>query len=704
MDEPTAPRHRSSPARDLRRLPPRRALAAATAGALAGGAVALGAFLGTAPAAAVSTRSFRLDTAEELAAGELEGTSARSDGTVVVGVSPRRVALPDVALAYAVVRGDGGRVFLGTGNEGKVLVVRGDRVDELAATEQLVVSSLALGPDGTLFAGTLPDGKIFAIDTAGGDDAAQPLASPEGVEHVWDLVWDPRRRVLFAATGPGGQVHAIDPSGNASVWYEGTSGHVMSLALEEPGGALYAGTDGEAVVLRLEGPGDATVVGDFPGNEVTAVAVADSVVAVAANEFPDPPRAPSGSSKTRGRPSRPKPGKGKLFRIEGDGRIEPLHAVDESHYTDLAFDADGGILAALGADGRVVRVARDRTHATWVDVEERQVLALDVTDPAEPLLATGDVGALYRVRRGQRGSDTPTWTSDVLDAGFVARFGALEWRGEGLRLATRTGNTARPDATWSAWSRPTARPAPVRSPPGRYLQIRATFTGANAALHAVEAFYLPRNQRPLVRDVALDEDAMDKRRQGRSPDQPPAPSAELPLTWAVDNPDEDRLRFRLRFREEGAGGAWRPILRPTEILDDPRYVWDTAGIPDGRYIVEVEASDELANPADRVLTSTATSAPLLVDNHPPRIVSLAEEGGRVVGRAVDDLGPIALLEVAIDGDDWRLLFPVDDLLDGAEERFRVPLDGLSPGSHIVAVRATDAGGNAVTAERTVRVR
>jgi len=689
-------------------VPARRVAALVAAGVVGAGvfgALALVLFP-EAPARAVSTRSFRIDQAAEFGKGELDGASARSDGAVVAGVQARRVALPDVALAYAVLRGEGNQVFIGTGNDGKVFTVAGDRIEELAGTGQLVVSSLALGPDGVLFAGTLPEARIFRISTRGGsgEDAPEELAVPEGAEHVWDLVWDDRRNVLFAATGPDAKVWAIDPNGNASVWWEGKQGHVMALALEAPGGALYAGTDGEALVVRLDGPGQATVVGDFPGNEITAVAVADGVVAVAANEFPDPPRAPSGASSSRNRPNRPKPGKGSLHLVLADGRTEQAHSIDDNHYTDLAFLPDGDVLAATGAEGRIYRVAADgRTSATWVDVDERQVLGMDVSDADEPLFVTGDVGALYRVRRAR--PPTGTWTSEVLDARFPARFGALDWQGTGgpIRFETRSGNTERPDDTWSPWSRPLARPGPIPSPGARYLQLRATLADPDAVLLAVEAFFLPQNQRARVQEVGLDQKALQKRRQGRSDDEPPEPSSALALSWTVANPDGDRLRYRLRYRPEG-GNGWREILRPTEVLDDDEYVWDTTGVPDGRYVIEVEASDELANPRDRTLDSRSRSEPLLVDNHAPRIEGLAARGGAVVGRAVDTLGPIAKLEVAIDGEDWRLIFPVDDLLDTANERFRIPLDGLPPGEHIVAVRATDAGGNAVTAELNVRTR
>ena len=130
--------------------------------------------------------------------------------------------------------------------------------------------------------------------------------------------------------------------------------------------------------------------------------------------------------------------------------------------------------------------------------------------------------------------------------------------------------------------------------------------------------------------------------------------------------------------------------------------WQTEAIADGWYVVRVEASDEMDNPDALVLRDTRDSEPILVDNHAPRVEQLRFAGTRLSGRAVDGLGPIARLEYAVDGGDWNAIFPVDDLFDTATERFDVDLAAVPAGDHVVAVRATDAGGNAATAEAQIR--
>lgn len=652
-------------------------------------------------AGAVSTERFLLDDATSLAAGELRRTAVHSDGRVTAGVELARIALPDdVPLVYSLARAPDGTVYLGTGNEGKIFRLRGERLEPFAQTGQLLVSSLALGGD-DVYAGTVPEGRIYRV---GSDGRPHEIARPDGVEHVWSLVWDGQRNILFAGTGPEGRVYAIDRQGRAQLWWDSDAGHVMSLALG-PRGAVYAGTSDDAVVARLTGPGRAEIVHDFDGNEVTALHFGDGLLAVAANEFPDPPNLSSGHANPRSssaeRAPRPRPGKGRIWRVGADGRVERVFAQDDGHITAVQVMTDGTIYGATGNEGRIIRVNADRTHATWIDVEERQILAMAM-DGGAPLFATGDSGAIYRIVSSR--PRNAIWESKVLDGRFLARWGEITWRGDGqLLLQTRSGNTERPDETWSEWSNDLASPGPVRSPRARFLQVRARFDrDPDAVLRAVTVYFLPQNQRALVTGVHLRgaNEAQTKRMRAERQDFVPDPSVSYGLTWSVDNPDGDRLRYRLQFRREDQS-VWRDILRPGEELTETQYDWNTASIPDGWYIVRVIATDAPDNPASLALSSTRDSEPIRIDNHAPRLEQLRSNAGRLTGRAVDGLGPIARLEYAVDGGEWQPLFPIDDLFDTAREEFAIDLTALSAGSHIVAVRATDAAGNIGSAETQV---
>jgi sugar lactone lactonase YvrE len=645
-------------------------------------------------ARAVSTRQFSLDSAGVLSAGKLEGTAVLSSGAVVRSVGTRRVAMPNVGAARCLLAEADGGALIGTGNDGKIWKLAGDSATPFAETGELMVTALARGEGGRVFAATTPHGKIFTIDPKG---KTALFAQPKGAEHVWALAYDTRKHTLFAGTGPQGKVFAIDVNGKAEVYASTKASHVMSLGLAASG-ALYAGTSDDALLLRIDGPGRTQVVYDFEGNEVTALAIGDGRVAVAANQFPKPPSAPKkddtkkddqqSTDKTDAPKDKPKPGTGELWVVDSAGQARKLFSSDDGQLTALQWARGGTIYAATGKGGRIYRVQQDGTNALWIDVDERQVLDLQMLGE-HPLFVTGDAGAVYRVLPGP--ASDATWTSKVLDAQFLARFGQLTWRGDGkIAFQTRSGNSEKPDDGWSEWSSVLETPGPIRSPAARFLQLRARLgDGADAALYAVQAYYLPGNQPATVKDITV------KPASGKGDDT--AASPVYKIEWKVDNPDGDRLRYRLHYRPEGRA-VYRPMLRESEILTRANYDWNTDGVPDGYYRVQIDASDELDNPSSSALHAASESEPFLVDNHPPVVDALRVQNGHLLGVARDDQGPISKLEYAVDGQDWKPFFPIDDLFDTRVESFDWPLEPLGEGTHVIAVRARDARANTGSAE------
>ena len=98
------------------------------------------------------------------------------------------------------------------------------------------------------------------------------------------------------------------------------------------------------------------------------------------------------------------------------------------------------------------------------------------------------------------------------DSGTASRWGSLSWRADvpagcTLVFRTRSGNSAKPDRTWSDWSGPLTRPAGSRisSPNARYIQWKVEMSGANAARHpvvnSVTLAYLPQNSPPVVHSI-----------------------------------------------------------------------------------------------------------------------------------------------------------------------------------------------------------
>ncbi|MET0283340.1 MAG: hypothetical protein ABW352_02680, partial [Polyangiales bacterium] len=533
--------------------------------------------------------------------------------------------------------------------------------------------------DGKLYAGTLPGGHVYEIDAAG-----KLRDLPTASDHVWALAYENKR--LYAATGPDGKLFSIDPgSARHELIYDDAAEHLLSVAAVK--GQLYVGTSNGARLVRVTGK-QVELLWDFPGQELTTLALGKDVIAIASNDFPAP-AAPASDNKdlgTAARAKRAKAGNGVLFTLGYDGTLRELSRFDNAHITALEVAADGSIQVGLGAEGRVMRVRPNGERALWADVEERSIAALHLSG-AQAHFVSSDGVAVYRVKDpGATGS----WTSTVLDARAPARFGELVGRGVGaITLATRSGNSETPDDSWSAWNDTTG---PIKSPGARFLQLRATLAG-EAELYALEAYYLAQNLAPRIRNVRAKPPA-------QADDKPRVTT--LTLAWDVDNPDEDKLRYRPYVKREGLG-TWLPLLREYELLDHPDYVWETRNLPDGWYRAEVQVSDEPSNPAHYAYSAEAISGPILIDNHPPELLELKVEQSRLRGRARDAWGPIAQLEVAVDNGLYQPLFPDDDLLDSRDEVFHVDLAKLTPGAHVIAVRAYDAGRNSASESLEVSV-
>jgi hypothetical protein len=176
----------------------------------------------------------------------------------------------------------------------------------------------------------------------------------------------------------------------------------------------------------------------------------------------------------------------------------------------------------------------------------------------------------------------------------------------------------------------------------------------------------------------------------------PSRSSSIKVSWRVDNPDSDQLRYRVQFRF-ASQSTWRDLTKPDETLTRSEIEWETASLPEGLYHLKVEATDEIANPPDKVTRHSLESSPVLVDNTPPVFRSFSAQGKRLKAEVVDGLGPISRIDFAVDGrSEWRPLAPKDGVFDEPNEEIDIDLSSVvGSGSHLVAVRAYDAAGNYV---------
>lgn len=689
-------------------------------------------------AGAGATSRWTVDGYEQWNEGEAESAFITSTGSVKPGWKTSRIDL-EVGGSWSAVRAPNGTIYLGSDDKAAVWAIEGGKSRKLSVVGggAVAVVALALGPGNTLYAGTMPGGQVWKIDRSSGK--ASKHAELKGVETVWSLATDRSGR-LFAGTGPDGKLFRIEKSGASRMVFDTNDRRILSMVATHDG-ALWFGTSDDALLFRHDpAKGTTRAMADFAGNEVTALAEYKGAVIAAANEIKEPAtsgvktsaavKAAAGKAaagekaKTadkgapgaeKATPSGTEPerkgerkGKGALFRVRGDGQLEPLHALSQTYFSSLAVNEAGQIFAGAGDKGRVYLIDADDSVSTAFDVSERQIAQLLLEPGGRLAFVTGDATALYRAT-GRAGA--ASYTSKVLDAQAPARFGSLSWRSSGgVTVETRSGNTEEPGPGWSGWQKVRdahaagggGQRAKVASPPGRYLQFRARLATDDAVLRQAGIYYLAQNRPTRITEVTVTGAEAGKLKTLEASAASPR-SPVLKLKWKVENEDSDETVYKLAVRREG-DVRWRPVATGGKPLTAVEFSWNTETYPDGYYRLRVTASDRRANPDDRALDTQLVSSVFAVDNQKPAIGNVSVKYPAASARATDALSPITEVAFSVDDGAWHLAGSQDGLLDDTTEilKLRLP-DDLESGAHTLAIRVADEAGNIGSAAVTFRV-
>ena len=483
-------------------------------------------------------------TLNDFLRGEVENLSVDGHGRLVLGPATELVAETTSPFLWAMVVGSDGAIYVGSGNEGKVLKIdAGGKTTTFFDTTELEVHALALAPDGTLYAATSPDGRIYKIDRGG---KGVSFFDPDD-KYIWSLALDQSGN-LYAGTGEKGLVYKITPDGKGSMFYATKATHVITLAFER-NGQLLAGTESPGRLFRIDAAGKAFLLLDSTFQEIRAAridpqgniylaalsgrtlgssppaspppadtasttgnrepvpTVTTEVTAIAVVDGGGPP---SGVSDPPAREER-RGGRGAIYRIRPDGLWDILWESSEDSPYDLMFDNQGSIVVGTGRNGKLYSLRGDPSTATLLmQASAQQVTGFARDAKNNVYYATSNPGKIFKLSpdRAAEGS----YLSLVRDAQTVADWGTLSWRatapaGSRVEVFTRSGNTATPDDTWSTWSGPYDNPhgEEIKSPNARYLQWKAVLTGKQASpiLTSVSAAYVQRNLRPKVTSLTV---------------------------------------------------------------------------------------------------------------------------------------------------------------------------------------------------------
>ncbi len=694
--------------------------------------------------------------ARDFLAGDAKGVAVSADGRLTLGAALAPRAWPDDAADAAIfaAAADGsGRVFIATGGGlGRLFVSTGTGVKLVFTSPEPNLTAVAVAPDGSVYCASSPNGKIYRVDpksTKAGTVVGDPKESA-----IWALAFA-KDGTLYAGTGNRGRVYRKTLSGAVELFHEIEDVGVRSLAVGADG-TVYAGTSDRGLVVALPPRGSPRTLHDFSRPEVTALAVDPRGVLYAAasqldpvsgrpalvdlrlrpSPTPTPPplgaeETPRGSVAVSASTSIARPvievrsaNSSEIAIIQPDGFVEPGWLFPEESILGMRLDANGALLVATGPKGRVYEW-KDRGVRLVESTGEKLALAAPAVGSGFAVVTMGAAGIL---RPDATSTPSGTFTSAVKDASRQSTFGHLRWEGRvpagaTLSLFVRSGNSEKPDATWSPWI-PVGEEGRGTPPVARFFQwkaeMKASARGESPELERVELAYAERNARPVLETLALLEPGAVFSRSGAglgvlsvaNPDESGIYSGlETPreivgdgpgkrlfrkgyrtLTWKGTDPNGDALRYEVEARRE-EGFAWFPIRRD---LEDTYLSFDSTALADGRYRFRVTASDRVSQPEGEALTAREETGVVVVDNTPPvlQVESKKADGGAVLVTilATDALSPVTKAEGAVNADRWRLLAAADGAADSPVERFvfRVPKPS---GPAVLSVRVLDAAGN-----------
>ena len=737
---------------------------------------------------ASSTQTWELTTYEDFLAGRMEGLSITADGRLVLAPETETLYRSDQPEIWAIARAPEGSgdnsIYLGTGDRGRLYKMQpeGD-VELLWTAPEPEIFALAVGGDGTVYAGTSPNGKVYRIKDGEAEEYFSPGAVyiwslalakngdlyvgtgdqgkvfrvtgagkgdvyyETGQSHVTSLALDSQDRLL-AGTEPNGILYRISDRNDAFVLYDANLPEIRSIVLGKDG-TIYAAALGGGVSRQATAAYDAAS-GSSNNGQANGATTSVTVTAQGGLQQPPKPQTASASSSTVSSATTYSSAsssdylaeRSALYRIDAQNFVEKLWTSNRENIYDVAIEPNTGgdnarstLLLLTDTQGRIYRLRPETADSEPMEPRASLVTQTNQGDSTRLLAtnsgilaATGHAGEVFRL--GNSPSPKGWFESPVQDAGGVARWGRLSWtaglgsQSSGISFRTRTGNSSRPDETWSDWSDPISRspnnPDTIKSPNARYIQWRAEL-GSNArasSITSVNVAYLPQNTAPVVHSITISAvppsgsssssssssssvfsitvSASGEVTGASGTDQElfPRPAGQnMQISWQADDDDGDDLIYTLEFRGRDEQ-AWKQIAHD---LNDSSYSIDSGTLADGLYFFRVTASDQTNNPPGEARAARLVGPPILMDQIPPTVEVEAKRNGTSVTLTVkgdDATSDLQSAEFSIDAGPWQQIQATDGVTDSREEEFQATVPGVAAGEHLITVRVTDVAGNA----------
>ena len=658
---------------------------------------------------------------EEFEKGTPKGVAISSEGFLEAGPLLKTLAPTNSTYVWSIAADKQGDAFAGTGSPATVVQVdAAGKLTKLFESKDLSVQVVRVGPDGAVYAATLPSGKVYrlhpgsaSVDESKAEVVFDPAKTDEKPKYIWDMAFDEQGR-LYLATGAPAAVYRVAVGGSAAAkpekFFSSDEQHLRCLLFEKDG-SLIAGSDGGGLVYRIGKDGKGYVIYDAPKAEITALAESpDGMLYVAAvgekSKNNLPPLPVQGNISMTATITIVQPGSiqasnnnglipegSEIYEINKEGAPRKLWAAHDDVIYAIA-STPKGLVAATGNRGHIYRVQEDGSFADIAHAEASQVVAFASTPKGMYLGASNGGKVLWLA---DDATAEHSFESMVYDAGFFSRFGHPDVdapHSARYELYVRTGNVENPVRGWGEWQNVTATEPALAS--ARFVQWKAVLH--EGKLEAVGIHYLPVNVAPVVDEIVVAPGARTNAQsfQQASPPQisvtfpsqqnvnnfinlnqdgekGPLPAVKDPkavtVRWAAHDDNGDELSFRVYFKSEDEQN-WLLLRDRTR---DRFYSFDAVRIPDGVYRLKVVASDAPSHAPGEAKLGERVSDRFTVDTTPPVVSGMTAQmsAGKihVVLTAKDELSTIDRAEYSVDAGRWLYLEPAGKLSDSKEERY-----------------------------------
>ncbi|MEQ1605653.1 MAG: hypothetical protein ABL999_12370 [Pyrinomonadaceae bacterium] len=674
--------------------------------------------------------------------GDARGVSIDQNGTISLAPKLTETFKTEQSYIWSSAVDAAGNVYLGTGGDGNVFKVDAAGKGALFADlSEMNVSAIAIGKGGEIFAATSPDGKVYKLDGTGKADV---YFSPKD-KYIWSLAVLADGS-LAVGTGDGGKLYKVkspNASPESSLLCDTSETHIISLAADKQGN-LYAGTDSSGIVMRFGPDGKPFGLLDSslreihelaigPDGSVYVLALGESASAPKTDAAATPAATPENKTVSVEKPNPATPetpaksrydlatAKSAVYRVLPDGSVDVIWASPTVAGFSLYAHTNGnGVLVGTSDKGRIYNVSNNGSETLALQTDANQIST--IRTGGKGLFATSsNQGSLFKF--GPEMVAEGAYDSAVLDAKGTATWGRIWWRSSGnVTIQTRSGNTEKPDETWSGWSTALTdqKGAQIASPKARYIQWRTVLKGGNASVSEVNLAFIARNIAPEVLSVqALPTNVglaanppiqIDPNIElnGMEPALFGIPVVAVPprkvyqrgatsLQWTAEDRNGDKLTYDIYYKE--IGDADFKLLRGE--MTDNFFAIDGQSLADGRYIFKVVARDNSSNPAATALSGEKITEPIDIDNTPPIVTAGPALGGKVVFTASDKASYLIRAEYSVNGGDWKTAYADDGISDSPSETYTVEVPTAS-GEYVVTLRVFDVNRNSGNARQVIK--